>query len=49
MSRHRLSVMVPVFLVLAGIVVVAACGSDEPALPATSADSVIAYLDEVDY
>lgn len=49
MSRHRLSVIVPVLLLLAGVVALAACGSDEPALPATSADPVIAYLDEVDY
>ena len=49
MSLRRLAVLNPALLIFGGVLVVAACGSEEPALPATSADSVIAYLDEVAY
>ena len=34
---------------MAGVIVVAACGGSEPELPATSADAVIAYLEEAGY
>ena len=49
MSLRRLAVLIPALLIFGGVLVVAACGSEEPALPVISADSVIAYLDEVDY
>lgn len=49
MSEYSLRLLIPALLLAFGIVAVAACGSDEPALPVTSSDSVIAYLEEVDY
>ena len=49
MFLRRLAVLIPALLIFGGVLVVAACGSEEPPLPVISADSVIAYLDEVDY
>ncbi len=49
MSKHPLGFLILALLLVVGIVAVTACGSDEPALPTTSSDSVIAYLEEVDY
>ncbi len=37
------------FVLVAGLLAIAACGSGEPELPDTTADSVVAYLDDVDY
>ena len=39
----------PVIAILSAILVLVACGSSEPELPDTTAASLIAYLDEVDY
>ena len=39
----------PALGILSVVLVLAACGSDEPELPDTTAASVLAYLDEVDY
>ena len=49
MFLRRLAVLIPALLIFGGVLVVAACDSEEPPLPVISADSVIAYLDEVDY
>ena len=37
------------FVLVAGLLAIAACGSGEPELPYTTADSMVAYLDDVDY
>ena len=39
----------PAMAILSVVLALAACGSDEPELPGTTAASVLAYLDEVDY
>ena len=39
----------PALGILSVVLVLAACGSDEPELPDTTAASLMAYLDEVDY
>ena len=39
----------PVIGILSVVLVLAACGSDEPELPDTTSASLMAYLDEVDY
>ena len=39
----------PLIAIMTAILVLVACGSDEPALPDTTAASLMAYLDEVDY
>ena len=37
------------FVLVAGLLAIAACGSGEPELPDTTADSLVVYLDEIDY
>ena len=39
----------PIIGILSVVLVLAACGSDEPELPDTTSASLMAYLDEVDY
>ena len=39
----------PALGILSVVLVLAACGSDEPELPDTTSASLMAYLDEVDY
>ena len=36
-------------MLVAGLLAIAACGSGEPELPDTTADSLVVYLDEIDY
>ena len=49
MSLRHARLLVPLFVLFAGVMAITACGSGEPELPDTTADSVIAYLDEVDH
>ena len=50
MRKPKVLFWVPVLGILAVILVMAACaGSDEVELPDTSSDSLLAYLEEVDY
>ena len=49
MSLRHARLLVPLFVLFAGVMTITACGSGEPELPDTTADSVLAYLDEVDY
>ena len=37
------------FVLVASLLAIAACGSGEPELPDTTADSLVVYLDEIDY
>ena len=50
MLLHRTSLLVPILVIVAGLMAAAACGGSEgPDLPDTTAASVLAYLEEVDY
>ena len=50
MTTHPMRIWLPLAVLLIASVAVVACGgSDEPDLPDTTAASVVAYLDEVDY
>ena len=50
MNVRRSRFLIPVLVLMLGAMALAACGeSDGPELPDTTAASVIAYLDEVDY
>ncbi len=50
MLTRAIRIWIPVAILVAACIGVVACGgSDEPDLPDTTAASVVAYLDEVDY
>ena len=50
MNVRRSRFLIPVLVLMFGVMAPAACGeSDGPELPDTTAASVIAYLDEVNY
>ena len=50
MNVRRSRFLIPVLVLMFGVMALAACGeSDGPELPDTTAASVIAYLDEVNY
>ena len=49
MSIHRKFFWLPALGILSVVLVLAACGSDEPELPDTTGASVRAYLNAVDY
>ena len=49
MSLRHARLLVPLFVLFAGVMTITASGSGEPEWPDTTADSVLAYLDEVDY
>ena len=50
MLLHRTRLLVPMLVIVAGVMAAAACGGSEgPDLPDTTAASVLAYLEEVDY
>ena len=49
MSLRHARLLVPLFVLFAGVMTITASGSGEPELPDTTADSMLAYLDEVDY
>ena len=49
MPVPKLLFLLPLLAIMSAILVLVACGSDEPSLPDTTAASLMAYLDEVDY
>ena len=49
MTRDVVRYLSALLVLMAGVAVVAACGSSGPELPDTSSESLIAYLEEVDY
>ncbi len=49
MPIHRKFFWLLALGILSSVLVLVACGSDEPELPGTTAASVTAYLEEVDY
>ena len=49
MTRDVIKYLPALVVLMAGVAVVAACSPSEPELPDTSSDSLIAYLEEVDY